>query len=69
MNNTKGDMLEAVSNYVQTEPSWVMAAAYKMDEASSSQSHASKATPQYRFHRGIREFGDDGRDATKEELY
>ena len=69
MKTTKGNMLDAVSDYVQTEPSWVMATAYKMDEASSNQSHASNTTPQYGFHRSIKEFGNDGREATKHELY
>ena len=33
------------------------------------QQHASKATPQYGFHKGIKEFADEGREATKQELY
>ena len=33
------------------------------------QQHASKATPQYRFHKGMKEFADKGRKETKQELY
>ena len=35
----------------------------------SQQQHASKATPQYGFHKGIKEFADAGSEATKQELY
>ena len=34
-----------------------------------NEQHASKATPQYGFHKGIKEFHDEGREATKQELY
>ena len=54
MKTATGEMLDAVLDYVHTEPSWVLAATYKMDETSSNESHASKATPQYGFHRGIK---------------
>ena len=33
------------------------------------QQHASKVIFQYRFHKGIKEFADKGREATKQELY
>ena len=69
MNTAAGIVLAAVSEYVHTEPSWVFAAADKMNEPKLVESHASKVTPQYGFHRGIKEFGNDGREVTKQELY
>lgn len=69
MNTTAATVLAVVSDYVHTEPSWVFADAYKMDEPKLVESHTSKATPQYGFHRGIKEFGNNGREATKQELY
>ena len=69
MKTTTGDMLDAVLEYVRTEPSWVLVATYKMDEPSPNESHTSKVTLQYGFHRGIKKFGSDGREATKQELY
>ena len=38
-------------------------------EIKMNEQHASKATPQYGFHKGIKEFHDKGREATKQELY
>ena len=40
-----------------------------MDKPQLVESHASNATPQYRFHKGIKEFGNYGRESTKKELY
>ena len=34
-----------------------------------NEQHASKATPQYGFCKEIKEFSDEGREATKQELY
>ena len=34
-----------------------------------SEQHASKTTPQYGFHKGIKEFADEGHVATKQDLY
>ena len=31
--------------------------------------YASKATPQYEFHKGMKEFADKGREVTKQKLY
>ena len=59
----------AILDYVNAEPSWVLGATYKTDQPASNMSHTSKATPQYGFHRGIRKFGNDGREATKQEPY
>ena len=33
------------------------------------QQHASKATPQYGFHKGMNEYADKGREAMKQELF
>ena len=43
-----------------------MQEAYRQDVSTS---HASKATPQYGFNRGIKEFGEEGWAATKSEIY
>ena len=69
MNTVAGTVLAAVSEYVHTEPSWGFATTYKMEEPKLVEYHASKATPQYGFHRGIKEFGNDRREATRQELY
>ena len=69
VNATSAYICSAILDYVNAEQSWVLGAAYKMDGPTSSISHASKTTPQYGFHQGIKEFGDDGRETTKQELY
>ena len=52
------------------KPSYVLAAMYQVEPAVKvNEQHASKATPQYGFHKGIKEFHDEGREATKQELY
>ena len=53
------------------EPSYVLAAMYQVEPTvtESRQQHASKATSQYRFHKGMKGFADEGREATKQELY
>lgn len=40
-----------------------------MNQPKLVESHSSKTTPQYKFHMGIKEFCNDGREATKQELY
>ena len=64
-------VLSVIIQYSPIEPSYVLAAMYQVEPAvtESCQQHASKATPQYGFHKGIKEFADEGREATKQELY
>ena len=62
-------ILTCILSYVNSKASLVLAALYNVEEPQLNKSHASKAKPQYGFHRGIRGFGDQGRDATKQELY
>lgn len=40
-----------------------------MDQPQLVELYAKKATPQYGFHKGIKEFGNDDREATKQELH
>ena len=40
-----------------------------MEKPQLIESHASKETQQHGFHRWIKELGNDGREATKQELY
>merc|ERR1739836_363253 len=65
-------VLSAVAQWTSFKPSYVLAAMYQVEpqpEVRSNEQHASKATPQYGFHKGIKEFQDEGREATKQELY
>ena len=74
-NNHIGDnasiVLSTIVQYSPIEPSYVLAAIYQVEPTvtESQQQHASKATPQYRCHKGMKEFADEGREATKQELY
>ena len=65
-------VLSAVAQWTSLTPSYVLAAMYQVEsrpEVKINEQHASKATPQYGFHKGIKEFQDEGREATKQELY
>lgn len=54
MNKISAKIFSDISDYVNTEPSWVLAVTYKIDKAQLVESHTSKATPQFGFHRGIK---------------
>ena len=56
-------VLSAIIQYSPIEPSYVLAAIYQVEPTITEtyQQHASKATPQYGFHKGIKEFADEGR--------
>ena len=59
-NESSAHILTIISSYVNSKASRVLATMYNMEEPKLNQLHASKATLQYGFHRGIREFGDEG---------
>ena len=59
-------VLSAVVQWTSIEPSYVLAAMYQVEPMIKvNEQHASKATPQYGFHKGIKEFSDKRREATK----
>ena len=63
-------VLSANIQYSPIEPSYVLAAMYQVESTvTKQQQHASKETPQYGFHKEMKEFSDEGRGATKQELY
>ena len=73
-NNTIGEdtsiVLSAIIQYSPMEPSYVLAAMYQVETSiTEQQQHASKATPQYGFHKGMKEFADKERKATKQEIH
>ena len=68
-NETAAHILTSISNYVTRKASWVLVEIYNMEKPKINKLHASKETPQYGFNRGIRKFGDEGREAMKQELY
>ena len=74
-NNHIGDnasiVLSAIIQYSPIEPNYVLATMYQVESAvtESRKQHANKATPQYGFHKGMKEFADERREATKQELY
>lgn len=63
-------VLSVIIQYPPIEPNYVLAAMYRVEPTvTASQQHACKATPQYGFHKGMKEFADEGREKTKQELY
>ena len=69
MNKAAANIFSAISDYVNAKSSWMLTATYKMDQPQLVESHTNKETPQYEFNKEIKEFGNDGRKATKQELY
>ena len=70
MREKASTVLSTIIHSTSTEPSYVLGTMYQVEPTIVQQEqHASKATPQYGFHKGIKEFADKGQEATKQELY
>ena len=73
-NNAIGEdtsiVLSTIIQYPPIEPSYALAAMYQVEPNPIEQEqHASKTTPQYGFQKGMKEFVNERREATKQELY